>query len=154
MNLIECVGMIGIIGMSSCCGAIASEHGMGCAVLGALAGASFLPLILVAAVHIEPTFTGRPYWPPCGDCGGVVDTYERAFGTCLACCACGARYTRRGRQCLRVAADGATRPHRRWRPLRGWLDESAPAPGTAETPYRDPHSPADRGSRRNPNDRG
>ena len=141
MNLIEVVAVFAIVGLGVSCGAVASDGGAVCGVLGALAGLGFFPLLGLAAVHIEPTFTGRPHWPRCSDCGGGDYRFDWSLGHCLARCACGAGHVRRGRQFLRVLADGATRPYLRWRPLRGWVDDSTPTADEARAPYRD-HDPA------------
>lgn len=143
MNLIEPVVVVLMFGLGGACGIIGwQEGGPMFGVLGGLVGVMFFPMLALAAVHVAPTFSGRPYWPECRDCRRDAFSHEFVHGRCVARCGCGAAYVRRGRQCLRLLPGGATRPYLRWRPLLGWASERASDPAELRAPYRDDHDSA------------
>lgn len=105
---------------------------------GSLLGLCILYTIACAIDLIEGFLHGRPTWPTCERCNADDPTHVRSDSPLIVVmrCNCNRRFVRRGRQCLEVLPGGATRPFRRWHPLRGWLDESGAIPPSVETPYR------------------
>jgi hypothetical protein len=142
MTLIEMLIVLAFLGLGIGGFLAGLPDGPLAGVLGALAGVLVLPALALVVVQIEQTLTGRPQWPACRDCAHDGYSFEWAHGHCVARCACGAGYVRRGRQCLRLLPGGATRPHMRWRPLWGWVREGGPGAEDPRTPYRDDHESA------------
>lgn len=144
MNLIEPVFAFSILGGAIGGAAMAIHDGMGplFAVVGALVGALAVPAVLITAAYLViatvSVFTGRPYWPACTACGAAEFTREAVPGPPIMRCECGQLYVRNGRQCRLALPGGASQPHLRWHPLRGWTrDPNASSTTSADLPYRD-----------------
>lgn len=102
---------------------------------------ALLLVTLLVFEALDALLHGRPHIPPCEPCGSASFTCDRAHGTVAWTCACGRRYVRHGRQCRQLLPGGATRPYRRWRPLRGWQAERAEIVDPASLPYRGSEPP-------------
>ncbi len=143
MTLLESLVPLAILGLAIGGASTGYFDGIGAlrGVAGALVGGLIVPVLMIAVVHavsfVVSVFAGRPYWPACTACGAVDFRYEASPGPTIVRCACSQRYVRHGRQCRHALPGGASRPHLRWRPFRGWTHDADASPtAPADPPYR------------------